>query len=97
MTVFDQVTKKGVSCYYRDELTDEIKMALGKRVFIHGDLTYNRKGEPKSIRVQSFRILHEAKLPTSDDVLKTIDNLTGDLSTKEYLEMVRGRSVPVEI
>lgn len=89
--MFDEVTKKGVSCYYNSELTDEIKMAFGKRVFIHGDLTYNRKGEPKSIRVQSFRITQGAKLPTSDELLRAIDNLTGDLSTKEYLETVRGR------
>jgi len=90
VTVFDEVTKKGVSCYYNDELTDEIKMAFGKRVFIHGELTYNRKGEPKSIRLQTFRTLKNAKLPTSDDLLKVVDNLTGDLTSKEYLEIVRG-------
>lgn len=91
VTVFDAVTKKGVSCYFGEALTDDIKMALGKRVFVHGELTYNRKGEPKSIRLNEFRVLHDKQLPTSRDLLAAIDNLTGDISTKEYLESVRGR------
>ncbi len=90
VTVYDDVTKKGVSCYFSEQLNDDIKMALGKRVFVHGDLMYNRRGEPHKIRLDTFRVISETARPTSDELLSSIDNLTGDLTAKDYLELVRG-------
>lgn len=89
-TVFDQVTKKGVGCHFKSAMLDAVKDALGKRVFAHGDLTYNRRGEPKKIVLDTFSVV-QGHLPTPADVLRTMgDNLTGDLTTRQYLEMLRG-------
>jgi hypothetical protein len=89
-TVFDAVTKKGVSCVFGDELLERVRMALGRRVFAHGDLLYNRRHEPKKIVLHDFRLMDDTRPPTSDELLREIDNLTGDLTTKEYLDLMRG-------
>jgi hypothetical protein len=69
---------------------DAVKAALGKRVFAHGDLLYNRKGEPKKVIVNSFREMATCDaLPTSDDLIRAIGG-QADMSTKEYLDLVRG-------
>lgn len=89
-TVIDSVTHKTVACQFKDSSMDEVKMALGKRVFAHGDLLYNRKGEPKRIVLDAFRILEDSStLPTSDDLIREIGG-PSDMSTKEYLDLVRG-------
>jgi hypothetical protein len=89
-TVIDLATHKTVSCIFKDAIMDDVKTALGKRVFACGDLLFNRKGEPRRIAVQSFRTIEDAvKLPTSDDLIRAIGG-PSDVSTKEYLELVRG-------
>jgi hypothetical protein len=89
-TVIDSVTHKTVACQFSDALMEDVKMALGKRVFAHGDLLYNRKGEPKTIVLEAFRILEDrSTLPTSDDLIREIGG-PSDMSTKEYLDLVRG-------
>jgi hypothetical protein len=89
-TVIDSITHKTVACQFNDALMEDVKMALGQRVFAHGDLLYNRKGEPKKIVLDAFRILEDSStLPTSDDLIRQIGG-PSDMSTKEYLDQVRG-------
>lgn len=89
-TVIDTITHKTVACQFSDALMEQVKMALGKRVFAHGDLLYNRRGEPKRIVLDAFRILEDrSTLPSSDDLIREIGG-PSDMSTKEYLDLVRG-------
>jgi hypothetical protein len=89
-TVIDAVTHKTVACQFSDDYMEEVKMALGKRVFAHGDLIYNRMGEPKKVVLNAFRILEDkSTLPTSDDLIREIAGAS-DMSTREYLDLVRG-------
>lgn len=89
-TVIDAVTHKSVSCHFTDAMMEEVKAALGKRVYAFGDLLYNWKREPKKITVDALRVMPEgATLPTADDLIREIGG-TSDMSTKDYLDLVRG-------
>lgn len=88
-TVIDSITHKPVACQFSDVHMERVKAALGQRVFAHGDLLYNRKGEPKKIILDNFRVIGDKNLPTSGDLIRAIGG-PADMSTKEYLELVRG-------
>lgn len=89
-TVIEAITHKTVACQFGEALMDDVKKALGKRVFAHGNLLYNRNGDPKRIVLDAFRVLEDgATLPTSDDLIRQIGG-PSDMSTKEYLDLVRG-------
>lgn len=90
--LYETIRHKAVSCRFAPEKLEEIKAALGRRVLVTGVVTYNRKDEPQRIALESFRLLRDrADLPTVDSMTQGYPDLTGDLSTKEYLELVRGR------
>jgi hypothetical protein len=89
-TVIDSITHKAVACQFGEAAMEEVKMALGKRVFAHGNLLYNRKGEPRKVVLDAFRVLEDrSTLPTSEDLIREIGG-PSDMSTKEYLDLVRG-------
>jgi len=89
-TVIDAITHKAVACQFNDIVLEEVKMALGKRVFAHGDLLLNRRGEPRKINLDAFRVLEDGStLPTSEDLIREVGG-PSDMSTKEYLDLVRG-------
>lgn len=87
-TIIESATHKTVSCQFESSRIEDVKMALGKRVFVHGDLLYNRRGEPRKIEVETFRVLAEG-LPSADDLIREIGG-PAEMSTKEYLDLVRG-------
>jgi hypothetical protein len=69
---------------------DDVKAALGKRVFAYGDLVYNRRREPKKVILEKFTVLDDRRaLPTADELIRAIGG-PSDISTKEYLDLVRG-------
>jgi hypothetical protein len=91
MVIYEGVTHKGVSCFFAPEKLADVKDALGKRVIISGTITYNRRGEPQRIRMDTFRVLRaRSDLPTEDSVELAIPRLTAS-STKDYLDLVRER------
>ena len=90
--IVTSVTKKAVSCTFEDTLLDEVKSALGKRVLVGGLITYNTKGDPLKIAMDSpLRLLRSIdQLPTTREMTGAFRRLTGDLTTAQYLELVRG-------
>jgi hypothetical protein len=91
VTIVDAVSKKGVSCHFEESHLDEMKDGLGKRVIAEGLLTYNRKGEPQRLHVESFRIIPDREaLPSSDELLRAIPNLSDGLTTAEHMSLIRG-------
>lgn len=89
-TVIDAVTHRAVACQFREALLEDVKAALGKRVFVRGELLYNSKGEPKKISLDCFRVFGDRPaLPTSTDVIRVVGG-PSDMSTKDYLDLVRG-------
>lgn len=89
--LYETITKKAASCRFEVEKLDEIKMALGKRAVVTGVVSYNRKNQPHSINLESFRVLRDRTgLPSVDSMRSVYGDLTSELTTKEYLDLVRG-------
>ena len=89
--VYHSVTQKSVKCNLPKEFERQVINSLGRRVIASGIVSYNVKGEPLSVEVQKLRVLRsEDELPSIDDILGIAPDITGDLSTEEYIRSVRG-------
>ncbi|MEO8380412.1 MAG: hypothetical protein ABI779_12170 [Acidobacteriota bacterium] len=92
---FDIVTslsKKTVSCRFDAGLLDDVKSALGRRVIVTGEITYNSKGEPQKIAMDGgIRELRDRdKLPSTAEMTGAFPDLIGDMTIAEYMEQIRG-------
>jgi hypothetical protein len=89
--VYDALTKKPVSCRFEPHMLDAVKDALGRRVVVAGVVTYNGKGEPFRIVLDSpIRVLRDRpQLPTTEDIERHYPTLTGTVSSREYLDTIR--------
>ena len=66
------------------------KAQLGQAVVVSGHVSYNDRGEPVSVQAQRLRTLKEdGELPTVADMTGLALDLTGDLSTEEYIRVLR--------
>ena len=55
-----------------------------------GIVSYNVLGEPLSVSVDHLRVLKEEKgLPSIDDMLGMAPDITGDVTTEEYIRRLR--------
>jgi hypothetical protein len=91
LEIVTSVGKKVVSCQFAASLLDDVKAALGKRVLVSGTIVYNSKGEPQKIAMDPpIRLLHQERLPSTSEMSGAFPDLTGDLTTAQYLELVRG-------
>jgi len=90
--VYLSLTNKGVTCKVADEQIQEVKDMLGMRVNVQGAMNYNSMGEPVSVKAEDMRRLREDRdLPCAKDLTGSDPELTGSLTTSEYLEEIRGR------
>lgn len=90
--VYHAITQKAVRCNLPEEMEDEVVYNLRqrRRVIVSGLISYNVRGEPLSIAVDHLRVLKEEKeLPTIEDILGIAPDITGDLSTEDYIKGLR--------
>ncbi len=74
------------------KLLDQAKEALGSRVLVAGLVHTNARGEPIRISAETLRILSEAPaLPSIASLGGKYPDLTGDLTTEEYVRSLRDR------
>jgi hypothetical protein len=90
--VYHGFNRKAVTCKFNPEKwLEPVKAALGRRVNVSGLIGFNAKGEPQKIEIDDLRVLRQnSELPRAGDLHGLVRDLTGDLSTKEYLDEVRG-------
>jgi hypothetical protein len=85
-------TKKAVTCNFGPE-EDWLRLAadhLGSRVIVRGDVYRNGRGEPLRIDVHHLRLIRpDDELPTVGSLTGSRPDLTGDLSTEEYMRDIR--------
>ena len=88
--VYHTVTGKAVECNLPSHLETEIIAALKRRVVISGAIHRNWNGDPHRVEVERLRVLRENdELPSLDELMGSLPNLTGDLSTEEFIRMIR--------
>jgi hypothetical protein len=90
--VYQHITRKAVGCLFtREEWLEKVKEALGRRVSVHGIVHYNAKGEPVRIGLEGIRVLREREeLPTTDEMAGSQPDLTGEMTTDEFIRSIRG-------
>ena len=90
--VYEVGTHRAVTCAFGPAVWPErVKDALGRRVNAYGLVTSNLRGEPLRVELQDLRILGDrADLPQLDEIGGSDPALTGALSTKEYIQSIRG-------
>jgi hypothetical protein len=90
--VVTAIAKKAVSCKFDPDLLEDVKAALGRRVIVAGEITYNAKGEPHRLVTDGpIRTLRSsAELPSARELVGAFPDLLGGLTTAEYLEHIRG-------
>ena len=88
--VYQAITHKAINCVFaRPEFLDRAISALGKRVLVSGTVRKNIKGEPVAVDVQNLRVLGGENLPSTGQLTGYDPELTGDLSTDEFIRRVR--------
>lgn len=83
-------TNDRVEVSFGDDQTDQIRAALGQRVEIVGRLTRNAENRVISVKMRDLEVLPAGRPIT--DLIGLDPDFTGDLTTEEYLEEIRGAS-----
>jgi hypothetical protein len=74
-------------------LKEQAIAALGSRVIVSERIRRNLKGIPVRVNTERLRALPvENEVPSLDDLMGSIPDLTGDLSTEEFVRMLRDES-----
>lgn len=90
--VYLRRTKKAVSCNFGadDALLRLAAEHLGDRVIVRGKVYRNARGEPMRVDVEHLRVLRpDSELPSTESLTGSRPDLTGELSTEEYLREIR--------
>lgn len=88
--VYHSITRKAVRCNLPKEIENEVVGSLGRRVIVSGLVSYNIRGEPLSVNVDNLRVLKEENyLPSIDDMLGMAPDITGGLTTEDYIRRLR--------
>jgi hypothetical protein len=66
--VYDSLSDKPIRCDITEELLFEATKAFGKRVYVYGLISYDKNGNPKSIRVQELKMFEKEKLPSAYEI-----------------------------
>lgn len=71
---------------------DQLRALWGQRVLAVGELTRNALGQPVRLKMESLDALPgPSERLTAWDILGIAPRATGDLTTSEYIEVIRGR------
>lgn len=90
INVLDPVSRRVVKCSLPESLERSVKENLGKTVEVAGVISYNAEAEPMSIEVEHLRTLETENLPSIEEIIGIAPNITGELSTEEFIRVIRG-------
>ena len=89
--IYDPVRRRVVKCDLPKQLEHLVKENLGEIVEVFGVISFNAQAEPLNIEVERLRALGDKKnLPSIEDILGMAPDFTGDLSTEEFIRVIRG-------
>jgi hypothetical protein len=84
--VWDENTRKPVTCKFSKGDLERVKGLLGSRVTVLGILTSNSAGNPISIEAEEFTPVDKTKLPTIAEMSGLVHDFTSGKSLKDYME-----------
>jgi hypothetical protein len=90
-SIYNSRTRHAVTCLIPVDRVGDVTGAFGRRVLVGGPLTRNEVGQVIRIELVDLEILpDDFRVPTVDEMLGVDSQWTGELSTDEYMESVRG-------
>ena len=88
--IYHAMTQKAIKCNLPKEIEAEVIDHLGRRVVVSGMVSRNELGEPVSVDVDHLRMLKEEhELPSVADIIGIAPDITGNLTTEEYVRSLR--------
>ena len=88
--VYHAITQKAVRCNLSKGMEEEVVRSLGRRVVVSGEVSYNVRREPVRVAVDHMRMLKaENDLPSIQNMLGLASDITGELTTEEYIRELR--------
>ena len=88
--IYHTVTGKTVKCDLPSYIEDDVIAALKQKVAVSGAIHRNWNGDPVQMKVDRIRILREDnELPSLEELMGSLPDLTGDLRAEEYIRMIR--------
>jgi len=87
--IWSETTGKPVTCRFGEEMFDQVKEALRRRVAVHGLVKWNALGHPISVVVEGMKTLEPEREMTIEEVSGAVEDFTGGLSLEDYLEELR--------
>ena len=88
--VYDSVHGVGVPCYFDSELLESVKLGLGRRVSVQGNIQSDNNGKLRSVRVTGIRILpDEEHLPTPSQLRGLVKGMSDGRPAEDYLRDLR--------
>ncbi len=89
-TIWESIGGQPIRCYFKPKMLDQVLTLVKRRVLVAGQITYFRNGKPRSISdIRRIRDLAEAESDLGVES-GSIPDLTGKMSTSEYLHWARG-------
>ena len=82
-------TGRYVQCTFADELFDEVKKALGKRIVIEGKVKFRPDGTPMSAHAIHI-FIRPPSTRSLDKLIGSLPNFTEGVSAGEYVRQLRG-------
>ena len=89
--IYPTIGSNKVECSFPSEKLEDARKALGHRIRVFGELTYPARSDfPKAIKVDDIEQLPEDEdLPNLMDLRGAAPDLTGDLSSEEFVRRLR--------
>lgn len=88
--VWEPVEHRRVECRFREDMLEEVRSALGRRVLVTGDVRFTASGEPLRVQVESIRVFpEEDALPRTEDLAGLAPDLTGGMDSADYVRRMR--------
>lgn len=88
--VYDTLHRRSVECRFRPELLEEVKLALGQRVLVSGEMKTDVTGYVLYVAVTQLRLLPSpGDLPQPDEIFGIDPEFTQGIDSVEYVKTRR--------
>ncbi|MFS8531921.1 hypothetical protein [Sphaerobacter thermophilus] len=87
----DEVEDRAIRCAFAREQFPEVRLALGRRVSVAGELAYSRVGQLVGVRsVTAIRLLDERTPPSVNEITGIAPEFTDHLPSEDFLNQEDG-------
>ena len=93
--IYPDIGPVKISCHFSDKLMDAAITAVGKFVEVKGELKYKAVSQdPHEISVEEIEVMPEENaLPSLYDLRGLVPNITGELTTEQFVRKIRDAQI----